>query len=74
MKTVLQWVLPLVFRACPGMLESWDEHNLFSQAGTRYACFCASLTYLRQVFKLFSPFSLNFIFLKTRFIGVDLSF
>lgn len=44
----------------PRFAESWDEHNLFSQAGTRYFCFCASLTYLSQAFKLFSPFSFSF--------------
>lgn len=53
----LPWVLPLVFWACPAMPESWDEHNLLSQAGTCYTCFSASITYLSQAFKLFSlPF------------------
>lgn len=53
METDLQWVRPWVFWACPGMPESWDEHNLISQAGTRYTCFCASMIYLSQALKLF---------------------
>lgn len=52
-KTDLQWVLPQVFWACPGMPESWDEHNLISQAETRYSCFYASMIYLSQALKLF---------------------
>lgn len=71
METDLQWVRPWVFWACPGMPESWDEHNLISQAGTRYTCFCASMIYLSQALIL-SPLSLN-VFLK-RFIGVDFVF
>lgn len=53
MKTDLLWVLPRVFWACPGMPVSWDEHNLISQAGTRYTWFYASMIYLSQALKLF---------------------
>lgn len=57
MQIDLQWVLPLVFWACLGMPDSWDEHNnLISQAETHHTCFVQTwLIYARLLnYSLFS--------------------